>query len=301
MPCHARWTLLPLRSMQSARRRPATCPQLQRDRRQIVGSGTHDVLANGRRAGEDDMVQRQAGKRLCNLDTAAEHGDLVTRENPAEHALQHLGAARRKLRHLDHHAVACGQRHDQRTDGFHDREIPGCNDADDALRLVDHPGTVGFEQQVGTASLRLHPLLQIGQRVVDLQRGKHDVEHLAFELRAATEVIAHGLRKGVLVVAQGDAKRLQVVPALFDGRTGLRQASRTLQGQGGLQLVDGVRHVCRSDWIKPRVKPSAIARPRTWRARPSSAACRPHCAAARSRTRPTWVSWCCPVAPCTRP
>ena len=59
--------------------------EFERHRRQVVGGSAHHLAANLRRAGEDDVVERQRGERLCGLDraTADRHFILVEALRPA--------------------------------------------------------------------------------------------------------------------------------------------------------------------------------------------------------------------------
>jgi len=184
------------------------------------------------------VIERQAGEGLADLDAAAEHGYLIFGEYLRQHAAQNDRAARRVFRHLDHHAVARGQCRDQRTHGFDDRKIPGGDHTHHALGLIDHLGAVREEHQIGMAPARLHPALEMAQRVVDLQRRREQVQHLAFELRSTTEVVAHRLRELVLVALQADPQRPQIVPSLR--RFGIRQgeAGLALACERGIQAVE---------------------------------------------------------------
>jgi hypothetical protein len=92
-------------------------------------------------------------------------------------------------------------------------------------------------------SLGFHPAPQIAERVIDLQRRKHHVQHLAFELGAATEIAAHRRCELILVAAQCLPHRFQLASALLQLRVGAGEACITLPDQYVLQILNGVIHI----------------------------------------------------------
>ena len=102
--------------------------QLEGDRGEVVGSGTHHVTADRGRAGEQQMVERQAGKGSADLHVAEHHRHLILGEHLREQRFQQLTGGRCRLAHLQHHAVAGRERADQRADGQVERVVPRHDD-----------------------------------------------------------------------------------------------------------------------------------------------------------------------------
>src|SRR5207245_567266 len=91
--------------------------QLEGDAGQVLGGGGHHHLADGGRAGEEDVVERQLEQGGGDLDVALEDGDLVLVEQLA-HDLDHQRRqVRRHLRRLEDGGVAGGDGRDQRAEG----------------------------------------------------------------------------------------------------------------------------------------------------------------------------------------
>jgi hypothetical protein len=82
------------------------------------------------------MVEGQRGEGGTHFRTAEDCGDLLLGEKPGQKVRQKFGCARHQLGRLQHDAIACRQRRDQRRHGELNRIIPGADDAHDADRLV---------------------------------------------------------------------------------------------------------------------------------------------------------------------
>ena len=145
--------------------------KFQRHRRQILGGGPHDAAAHFGRAGIKQMVEGQRGEGGAHFWTAEDCGDLLLGEKPAKKVRQKFGCARRQLGRLQHNAIACRQRRDQRRHGELNRIIPGADDANDANGLVEDARPPRQEFEADPDAFRLHPARQMFQ---GLARGGHD-------------------------------------------------------------------------------------------------------------------------------
>ncbi|MNT28047.1 hypothetical protein D3C72_1637060 [compost metagenome] len=174
------------------------------------------------RAGEDDMVERQAGKGARHRGIALDHGHLVVIEGFGQQRAQRGRGVRRVFGGLHHAAVAGGQRRCQRTEREVDREIPRHHDADHALGLDHHARAVAEEQQFCVPARRLHPAPQAAQQVVDMQHRRQHVDHQRLGVGARAEVARRGGGEAVGVGANRAAQPLQRVPALRQRGEGRR-------------------------------------------------------------------------------
>ena len=240
--------------------------EFQRHRGQVLRRGAHDDLADRRRAGEDDVVEGQRGEDVRVDQFLADHRHQVFAEDLAEQRLEHRVGRRRHLRHLDHHAVACGQRGDQRAHRQVDREVPRHDHADHALGLVQDLHAVAEEQQLGRALAGFHPALQVRDRVVGFEHRTQQVQHLRFGRGAEAEVGAHRFGQQVLVALRLALQRAQPLEPLVGARVGLRQTGGALRGvqplhpfhrlQRLLRLACAVVHV---RLLVQRFAPSSVA------------------------------------------
>ncbi len=216
--------------------------QFQGHRRQVLRRRAHDVVAHRWRAGEDDVIERQLRKVLRLRHLAAEDRDLVFGKTFGQHLRQQLGRARRQLRHLDHHAVAGGQRGDQRAHRQVQREVPRADDADHALGLVVDAHAVAQEQQLGGTLARLHPAAQRMQRMVDLEHRAQHFGELGLGRRAAAEIGADCRDDLVLVALQQRAQRRQLGLALGQRGVGMLQERLALAFEHLLHALDDRVH-----------------------------------------------------------
>ncbi|MNZ98098.1 hypothetical protein D3C78_1173720 [compost metagenome] len=205
--------------------------ELQGHRRQVGGGGTHDDTADARRAGEDDVIERQRGEHAGVFQLAADQGYFVLAEHLGQQAPQDFVGARVELGHLEHHPVARGEGADQPGDADVDREVPRRDDPDHALGLVFHPQAVALEQQFGRARAGLHPAAQVPEGVVDVQYATQQVEKPGVDAGAVAEIGAHSLDDGVLVAAQLRAQRAQSGFAFGQRGIGFGAERLTLVGE----------------------------------------------------------------------
>src|SRR5262249_36468248 len=76
------------------------------------------------RAGVEQMIEWQRRERRAGFGAAEDHRDLLDGKQAAEEFLKELRSTRRELRRLEHHAIARGERRDQRHDGELERIVP---------------------------------------------------------------------------------------------------------------------------------------------------------------------------------
>ena len=198
----------------------ALAAQLQGHRSQVGGGGAHDVAAHGGGAGEQQVVKRQAGKRLGHIHFAIDHGHLFFREGVGDQFFQQCTGARRGFAHLDHHPVAGGQGSNQRHHRQLDRVVPGHHDAHHAQRLVFHPGLARPAQCADTTLLRFHPLAQLLGGVLEPFQGDQHFRQLGFIGGAGGEIVVEGLDPGIQIIQQQRLDAVDQLDALL--RAGVR-------------------------------------------------------------------------------
>ncbi len=208
--------------------------KLERDWREIARRLAHDDTAYRWRAGENEMVEGQGAKDTGVLQLAADQCNMVFGEDLAQHGLERGVGGWRCLRHLDHDAVAGGQRGNQRAQRQIDREIPGRDDTNDALGLVGDAQAVAGEQQLGPAPARPHPAAHMRDGMTDLQRGRQHLQHLGLGQRASAKILGDRFGKHVLVAQELLLESAQVPTPLPCIRQGVAQEGLLLRGEHGL-------------------------------------------------------------------
>ncbi|MNP16573.1 hypothetical protein D3C76_1089750 [compost metagenome] len=114
--------------------------QLQGDRGQVLGGGTHHMPANTGSAGEQQMVERQLRERHADIGFTQHHRYQILWIDAFEQGLEQLTSGRRRFAEFEHDPVARGQGAGQRADGQEQRVVPRHDDPDHAQGLVDHLG-----------------------------------------------------------------------------------------------------------------------------------------------------------------
>ena len=99
--------------------------QFQRHGNEISRSGLHHLAPGRGRSGEDQMIERQAGKCVGDFWTAGEHGHFLSREILADQFGRQFTGSLGEFAGLDHRAIARGQNLHQRAEAEINREIPG--------------------------------------------------------------------------------------------------------------------------------------------------------------------------------
>ncbi|MCY1433870.1 hypothetical protein D9M71_499100 [compost metagenome] len=196
------------------------------------------MLADAGGAGEQQVVEGQAGEGHAHLGLAQNHGHQVFREDACQEVFHQLRGGRGGLAHLDHHPVARGQGAHQRADGQEQRVVPRHDHADHTQRLVDHPGRGRLEGQADATAGRLHPFLQAPGGVVDAVEAGHDFGEPRLVGGAIAEVLGDGGDQRVLLGEQQLAEGLQPLDALLGAGHGVRAKGLALALEEGFQLAD---------------------------------------------------------------
>ncbi|MNS75534.1 hypothetical protein D3C72_1090560 [compost metagenome] len=135
--------------------------QLQGDGGQVVRGSQHYLAPHAGGAGEQQVIERQAGKGLAYLDLAEHHADQIGGEHLLQQLLERLASGRRGFAELEHDPVAGGQGAGQRADGKEQRVVPRHDDADHAQGLVAYLSAGRLEGQADLAPAGAHPALQV--------------------------------------------------------------------------------------------------------------------------------------------
>ena len=217
----------------------ALAAELQGDRHQVLGRGTHDVAGDRGRPREDQVVEGQAREGLAHLRPAGDHGDLLLGESAREHRLHQFGGGRRELRGLDHGPVAGREDAREGRKGQVDGEVPGADHPHHALGLEAHLGLGAEQAQDGRGRLALlgaHPLGEIVPGVLQRADGAGNVGEGCSLPGPGAEVGIEGLLDGLAVLAQ----EADAAVDAFDpqGRAGLAvaQMGRLLALENGLHV-----------------------------------------------------------------
>jgi hypothetical protein len=185
------------------------------------------------------VVERQPRERRAGVGAADDGSHLLERKQAGQELGEELGGARRELRGLHHHAVAGGERRDQRHDREVERIVPRADDADDADRLVQDGGASRPELAADRHPLRPHPAPQMVARVADRRQHRKDFGKFRLVARAMAEICRDHLSDAPALVPDRAGEPCQVSAALFErGRAGA-QERRALRFQDHAHL--GVR------------------------------------------------------------
>ena len=220
------------RRINNARRFAA---QLQRGRRQVGGCCLGHLAAHCGRAGKKQVVKRQTGKFGSDSAIALHHAQFVRHEGLADQRGQQGRRLRRQLAGLEHHAVAGGQRRNDRAERQLHRIVPRRNHAHDAQGLALQAGMGRQQVQRRTDLDRLHPSGQVFQRAGN-QRVQHkQVGNFSQLRRTHAKIGLHRLRQRRAMRVQQCADFQQPLAAHGQRNVGLRTAGAVLGVKKGLQ------------------------------------------------------------------
>ena len=215
--------------------------QFQRDRYQMLGRGGHHLAADGRRAGEQQMVQRQRRHRSRHVRPTLHHRHPIGREHTGQQIGQERTGARRVFRRLQQHVVAGGNRGGQRHQRQRDRVVPGRDHADHAQRRRPQLRARGPKPPARRCPLRLRPAPQVAAQVIDGRQHAHAIGQLRFHVGAMAEILGDGLRHFVQAWLQRLAQAAQVSFALVQRRAlrlpgaaqGVQEGGEVFRRSGG--------------------------------------------------------------------
>ncbi len=237
--------------------------EFERHRRQIARRVGHHRPAGSARTREDQVIERQRGKRRAPTAAVVEKGELVLGKVFWREFDQQFRQPARVLRHLHHRPIACGEDADERSEAQIQRIIPRNDHADYAERLRDQPiAGAGKNHAVYPATARTHPALEALGRVVNAVEHREDFGERRLEF-AATAVVAvdrgHD-RRPVLLDQPGEP--LEVGDPLGVGRL------RRLQIGGALGVETGLELGGDGDGLRPETQARSWTLPSCW-AKPS--------------------------------
>ncbi|EAU65357.1 conserved hypothetical protein [Stigmatella aurantiaca DW4/3-1] len=205
--------------------------QLQRHPGQVPGRRRHHPLADARVAGEEEVVEGLLQQRIAQRRAASQQRHLALLEHIPDERLQERGGVGRLLAGLEDHAVARGQRGDERVDGQGERVVPRRDDQHHALGLGADLARRAREQRWRAHARGLHPPLQVLHRVVQLAHHRLNLGDVHLGARLA-EVRVDGGREGLAPLQDGRLQLAQPGDAL--GRRGARHRPAV----GPLRLED---------------------------------------------------------------
>ena len=195
------------------RRFPA---KLERHRRQVIGGGVKNMPPDAGRAGEQQVIERQFGKRLADVRSTGKEREFLAGEIIAGNLFEQRGGARREFAGLDHRPIARGERAGDWPHHQIDREIPRRDDPNDALRLIFHPG-LRPQQAKGelhrTLVLR-GPCVQMLDCVIDRADRAGDIGDHRLLAAAVPEILRQRLAETIGIV--GNHRRRAPQPVLPD-------------------------------------------------------------------------------------
>ncbi len=184
----------------------------------MLGGGGHHLAANSRRAGEQQMVQRQRGHRGGHVCPALHHRHAIGREHTGQQIGQERAGARRVFRRLQQHMVARGDGGGQWHQCQRDRVIPGRDHPDHTQRRRPQLRARRPQSPARPHPLRLRPAPQVAAQVVDGRQHAHAIGQFRFGVGAVAEVLGDGLGHLVQAWLQRLAQAAQVGFALVERR-----------------------------------------------------------------------------------
>ena len=213
--------------------------EFQRHRAQVGRRRGHHRATGGARAGEQQMVELELGERHADTAGLVEELQFLGRKVGRHLVDQEPRQVARVLAHLDHRTVAGSEDVAQWHHAQVERKVPRHDHAHHAQRLRDdtiaRPEEVA---QVHRAALRLHPVAQVLDDVVDAVHGRKDLGQLGLMPRAVAVVGADGFAQRRLVLAHETLQRAQVGLALVQAGHRVGQVGLALGGQGGVEDVE---------------------------------------------------------------
>jgi hypothetical protein len=174
--------------------------ELERHGHQVMCGGLLHHGADGRRSGEEQVVERQPREFGGDVCSAGDDVELCGIEVVRGHLLHEFGGARGDLTHLDHHPVA---RRERRRRGQHDevdRKVPRADDSDDTQRAGLDLGTQAEEPSGPHQLGGPHPLRHMRSGVLDHRDHAENLGEHGSRLGPGAVIGGHRLDERVGVV-----------------------------------------------------------------------------------------------------
>ena len=206
--------------------------ELEDRRRQVLRGGLVDDLADAGAPGEEDEVPvlREQRRRFGN--GTLDHGERLWIEVLGHQLAEQLGRGDGDLRWLDHGGVARCYGRDEWADREHERLVPRADDQRHAERIVAHLQVPRLEQERRVGMLRLHPLVEVLQGVVDLLDVELHVHEIGVDL-VTTEVLGQGVVHRLTVLGDHRPHGLELRDAPCRRSRGTREEIRHVEQPPG--------------------------------------------------------------------
>ena len=166
---------------------------------------------------------------------------LVGAERAGHERLEQCAEPRRVLRHLEHCAIAGGQRCGERRHREVQRVVPGHDDADDAERLAQQTRAAREAPPGDGAAFGAHPAAEVSPRECDAVEAGELLEQLGFLRGTHAEVGCDRVADGGGILAQHAREAREAVAPLARRRVGINGERAALQ----LQRLRELRRVGR--------------------------------------------------------
>ncbi len=198
----------------------------------MPGGGRHHDAAHRAVAGVEDVVEALREQRGGLGDRPLHDGDRVRVQVLRQQPRDGRGGRGRHLARLEHDRVAPGQRADDRGQQQLRRVVPGCDDQDDAERVLHGVRRRAAQRGRYGGGLGPQPVGEVLQRVVDL--ADREVDLGAVRLLAALAEV--GVERGGELVTALREQRPQS-PELIRAPV---EALGPPGTEGGAEAVDGL-------------------------------------------------------------
>ena len=188
------------------------------------------------------MIPGQSREGARQLQSTRRDVDKVRLKRGRHHLAHQVRTGRRKLRGLQHHAIAGRQHVHQRPQPDLKWKVPRNNVADHTLRLALHKGTqhpgVGL---IHFARLRAHPLLQVLQCELRALGDRKDLQRIGTSGRVHTEVRIQRRNDAVPVAEHHRDDAFQTFAPDCQARLPVFGEGTALGLEGCLQVLDRFR------------------------------------------------------------
>ena len=218
----------------SADDRWALATQLECDRCEVLGCGSHHDSSDAPVPGVQDVIEALR-QQLGGLGHAAEHQRHGGFAELCDQCRDRIGRAGRELAGFAHHGVAGRDRRDHRQQQELDRVVPWSDHTRDAQRFTLDPRRARLKSNGRGHLLRRHPAIQLSEGVIDVGHQEADLGGPCFE-RGLAEVGRQRLEQDTLVRHQQFAQPAQRLdaPAPWSRRATGERPTSAVDGDGDL-------------------------------------------------------------------